>query len=124
MLEKYEVCSGLFHGFNQFASADGSPADRLQICSRRWSTFSRTTPASALPECRARIVAGVRAGGAASRDGPHTRGRVAVPACASGVVEAVRTRRDVLRELNHAVRQRVSPELPRIDCGTSLPRPD
>ena len=31
MLEKYEVCCGLFHGFDRSAWADGSPAERLQL---------------------------------------------------------------------------------------------
>ena len=31
MLEKYEVCCGLFHGFDRSAWTDGSPADRLQL---------------------------------------------------------------------------------------------
>ena len=31
MLEKYEVCCGLFHGFDRSAWAAGSPADRLQL---------------------------------------------------------------------------------------------
>ena len=31
MLEKYEICCGLFHGFDGSAWADGSPAERLQL---------------------------------------------------------------------------------------------
>jgi type I restriction enzyme R subunit len=31
MLEKYEVCCGLFHGFDWAAWANGSPADRLDL---------------------------------------------------------------------------------------------
>ena len=31
MLEKYEVCCGLFHGFDRSAWANGSPAERLQL---------------------------------------------------------------------------------------------
>ena len=31
MLEKYEVCCGLFHGFDRSAWADGSLADRLNL---------------------------------------------------------------------------------------------
>ena len=31
MLEKYEVCCGLFHGFDRSAWATGSPAERLQL---------------------------------------------------------------------------------------------
>ena len=31
MLEKYEVCCGLFHGFDRSAWKNGSPADRLQL---------------------------------------------------------------------------------------------
>ncbi len=31
MLEKYEVCCGLFHGFDRSAWTTGSPADRLQL---------------------------------------------------------------------------------------------
>ena len=31
MLEKYEVCCGLFHGFDRPAWANGSPAERLQL---------------------------------------------------------------------------------------------
>ena len=31
MLEKYEVCCDLFHGFDRSAWADGSPAERLQL---------------------------------------------------------------------------------------------
>ncbi len=31
MLEKYEVCCGLFHGFDRSAWTDGSPAERLQL---------------------------------------------------------------------------------------------
>ena len=31
MLEKYEVCCGLFHGFNRSAWTAGSPAERLQL---------------------------------------------------------------------------------------------
>ena len=31
MLEKYEVCCGLFHGFDRSAWTDGSPAERLSL---------------------------------------------------------------------------------------------
>ncbi len=31
IVEKYEVCGGLFHGFDRSAWADGSPAERLQL---------------------------------------------------------------------------------------------
>ena len=31
MLEKYEVCCGLFHGFDRSAWTNGSPAERLQL---------------------------------------------------------------------------------------------
>ena len=31
MLEKYEVCCGLFHGFDRSAWTDGSPGERLQL---------------------------------------------------------------------------------------------
>ena len=31
MLEKYEICCGLFHGFDRPAWANGSPAERLQL---------------------------------------------------------------------------------------------
>ena len=31
MLEKYEVCCGLFHGFDRSAWTNGSPTDRLQL---------------------------------------------------------------------------------------------
>ena len=31
MLEKYEVCCGLFHGFDRSAWTDGSPAERLHL---------------------------------------------------------------------------------------------
>ena len=31
MLEKHEVCCGLFHGFDRSAWTDGSPAERLQL---------------------------------------------------------------------------------------------
>ena len=31
MLEKYEICCGLFHGFDRTAWIDGSPADRLGL---------------------------------------------------------------------------------------------
>ena len=31
MLEKYEVCCGLFHGFDRAAWTNGSPAERLQL---------------------------------------------------------------------------------------------
>ena len=31
MLEKHEVCCGLFHGFDRTAWTTGSPADRLQL---------------------------------------------------------------------------------------------
>ena len=31
MLEKYEICCGLFHGFDRSAWANGSPAERLQL---------------------------------------------------------------------------------------------
>ena len=31
MLEKYEICCDLFHGFDRSAWADGSPAERLQL---------------------------------------------------------------------------------------------
>ena len=31
MLEKYEVCCGLFHGFDRSAWTTDSPADRLNL---------------------------------------------------------------------------------------------
>ena len=31
MLEKYEVCYGLFHGFDWFGWVDGSPAERVSL---------------------------------------------------------------------------------------------
>ena len=50
-----------------------------------------------LPASRTGTVAGVRSGGTASRNGPHSRRRVAVPARPGGAVEAGRPRRQVRR---------------------------
>ena len=98
MLEKYEVCCGLFHGFDRSAWTAGSPAEAAPApaCGARACPRpgGRQGP---LPAGRPGAVAGVRTGGAASRDGPHSRRRVPVPACPGGAVEAGRPRRQVRR---------------------------
>ena len=94
MLEKYEVCCGLFHGFDRSAwakrLAGRPPPPAAGGAGARSGAGGRQ---GAVPEGRARVVAGVRACGAASGDCPYPRRRIPVPArggrrCQSGPVPA------------------------------------
>ena len=58
MLEKYEVCCGLFHGFDRSAWTNGSPAERLHLLPAALEHVLATGGRQgALPEGRARAVA-------------------------------------------------------------------
>ncbi len=77
MLEKYEVCRGIFHGFDyRRLLDDATPRSALTASPRRRSTSSARRTARSAPACRDGAVAGVRAGGAA-RGGVGIRDEVA-----------------------------------------------
>ena len=98
MLEKYEVCCGLFHGFDRSAWTDGSPAERLQLLPAAMEHVLAQEDGK--PRCLQAVRELSQAfalGGAASRDDPRSRRRLPVPARPRGVVEAGRPRREVRR---------------------------
>ena len=76
MLEKYEVCCGLFHGFDWSAWQTARRLSGSNCCPRRWSTSSRRITARPAACGRPGAVAGVRPGRAASRNHAHPRRRV------------------------------------------------
>ena len=62
MQEKYEVCCGLFHGFDHSAWIDGTPAERVSLLPGSAGTHPRAGERQgALPPVRARTLAGFRA---------------------------------------------------------------
>ena len=98
MLEKYEVCCGLFHGFDRAAWTNGSPAERLQLLP------AALEHVLAQEDGKARCLKAVRELSQAfalevlhPETGPYPRRRVAVPARPGGAVEAGRPRREVRR---------------------------
>ncbi len=90
MLEKYEVCCGLFHGFDwsQLDHRHAAGAAR-RCCRRRRSTSSRRrTARTGCCSAVTRAVAGVRARGAARRGAAHPRRRGLLPGGAGGARQA------------------------------------
>ena len=94
MLEKYEVCCGLFHGFDWSKWTTRHAAGAARPAARRAGAHpaagERQGP---LPARRARAVAGVRAGGAARRGAAHPRRRGVLPGRAGGARQACARRR-------------------------------
>ena len=66
MREKYEICCGLFHGFDRAAWIDGAPADRLGLLpAAQEHVLAQGERQGALPEGGAGAFASLRAGRAA-----------------------------------------------------------
>ena len=132
MLEKYEICRGLFHGFDWSAWTTGTPQERLVAAAGRAGAHPRAGgrqgPAAAGGH---RAVAGVRARGAA-------RGGAARSATTSAFFQAVRAvlaksapgERRTDEELDHAIRQIISQgggrpdEVVDIFAAAGLKKPD
>ena len=110
MLEKYEVCCGLFHGFDWSEWMIGTPAERLRLLPpAQEHILAQEDGKDRLLRRRARAVAGVRAGGAARRGAAHPRRCGVLPGGARGAREARAGRaRDRPRNSTMAVRQIVS----------------
>ena len=97
MLEKYEVCCGLFHGFDWSKWTTGTPQERLGLLPRRAGAHPRAGERQGSLHARgARAVAGLRAGGAARRGAAHPRRRGVLPGGAGGARQA-RARRGPAR---------------------------
>ncbi len=97
MLEKYEVCCGLFHGFDWSKWTTGTPQERLGLLPAGAGAHPRAGGRQGpLPARRARAVAGLRAGGAARRGAAHPRRRRLLPGRA-GRARQARARRRAAR---------------------------
>ena len=80
MLEKHEVCCGLFHGFDWSKWVTGTPAERLGLLpAAQEHILAQENGKDRLVHAGARAVAGVRAGGAARRGAAHPRRRRLLP---------------------------------------------
>ena len=89
MLEKYETCCDLFHGFDRTAWINGSPAETTRSAAGRAGAHPRPgRRQGALPGRRAGAVTGLLAGGAAFGSHPHPRRRGFLSGGAGGAVEA------------------------------------
>ena len=89
MLEKYEVCCALFHGFDWTKWTTGNAQERLGLLPP--APGARPGPErrkGALPECRKGSVPGLRAGRAAPGDLSCPGRRWLLPSGAGGAVEA------------------------------------
>ena len=109
MLEKYEVCRGLFHGFDYSGWVDGTPSERVSLlpgaqehvlaqedgkerCLRAVRALSQAFALAVPHEEAMRIRDDVRSSRLSGRCSPS----------------ALRARRDPRRELDFAIRQIVS----------------
>ena len=89
MQEKYEVCRGLFHGFDWDEVDDRDSAGAPDPAARRAGARAGAgRRQGAVHERGARAVTGVRAGGASPGDHAHPRRRGVLPGGASRAVEA------------------------------------
>ena len=80
MLEKYEVCCGLFHGFDWSRWVTGTPQERLGLLpSAQEHILKQENGKDRLPARRARAVAGVRARRAARGGAAHPGRRGLLP---------------------------------------------
>jgi type I restriction enzyme, R subunit len=110
MLEKYEVCWGLFHGFDWSRWAWTGHAAGAALAAARGAgahpgAGGRQGAAAAR---RDRAVAGVRAGGAARGGAAHPRRRRLLPGGARGARQGRAGERKTDEELDHAIRQIIS----------------
>ena len=89
MLEKYEICCDLFHGFDRTAWINGSPAATTRSAAGRAGAHPRAARRQgALPERRAGALASLRPGRTASGSHPHPRRRGVLSSGAGCAVEA------------------------------------
>ena len=94
MLEKYEVCCGLFHGFDWSKWTTGTPPERLGLLpAAQEHILAQESGKDRCVRRGARAVAGVRAGGAARRGAAHPRRRGVLPGGAGGARQARARRR-------------------------------
>ena len=94
MLEKYDVCCSLFHGFDWSKWSTGTPQERSEPaagCPRACAVPGGRQ--GSLSEHRERAVAGLCAGRAASGDHTHSGRRRVLPDCAVSAVESRRQNR-------------------------------
>ncbi len=94
MLEKYEVCAGLFHGFDWSKWTTGTPTGAAGPAAGRAGAHPGAGERQGPLRGRgARAVAGLRAGGAARRGAAHPRRRGVLPGRAGGARQARAGRR-------------------------------
>ena len=94
MLEKYEVCCGLFHGFDWSKWTTGTPPERLGLLpAAQEHILAQENGKDRCVRRGARAVAGLRAGGAARRGAAHPRRRGVLPGRAGGARQARARRR-------------------------------
>ena len=91
MREKYEICCGLFHGFDRSAWVDGAPAERLGPAARGTRTRAGAGQRQgALPEGGAGVVASLCPGRAARGGAAHSRRHGVLSGRARGAGQACR----------------------------------
>ncbi len=126
MLEKYEICCGLFHGFDWTAWTTARAQERLSLLPRGAGAHPRAGGRQgAAAAGRDRAVAGLRAGRAA-RGGARASATTSASSrrCARCWPRARRGERKTDEELDHAIRQIVSKARRRpTRSSTSSPRP-
>ncbi len=88
MLEKYEICEGLFAGFDWSLWTTGTPHQKIGLLpSAMEHILAQEDGKTAPPEGRYGSVTGVRARGARSRSHPHPRRCRVLPGGTSRVAE-------------------------------------
>jgi type I restriction enzyme, R subunit len=108
MLEKYEVCCGLFHGFDWSKWTTGTPQERLGLLPAAQEHIlaqenGKERCCAPCASCRRRSRWRCRTRGAA-----HPRRRGVLPGGAGGARQARARRRAARGGLDHAVRQIIS----------------
>ncbi len=93
MREKYEICCGLFHGFDRSAWSDGTPAQRLGLLpAAQEHVLAREDGKERCLLAVRDLSRGLRAGRAARGGAPHPRRGVVLPGGAGGAGQARRRR--------------------------------
>ena len=131
MLEKYEICCGMFHGFDWSKLVTGTPQERLALLpAAQEHILAQDDGKARLLEAVTRAVAGLRPGRAARAGAGDPRRRGLLPGGASGPGQGHRrTGSATAEELDHAIRQIVSKavvsdEVIDIFAAAGLKKPD
>ena len=131
MLEKYEICRGLFHGFDWSRWMTGTPQERLSLLpAAQEHILAQEDGKDRLLQRGHRAVAGVRARRAARRGaGAFATTSASSRPCAPCSPRARRGERKTDEELDHAIRQIVSQavasdEVVDIFAAAGLKKPD